>query len=333
MTAATTNNMTIAAQLNLMEADVTKVLVKGSIKTAMKEAGNKLNEKGDKIASSRDAWQCEPHKLRIIDGLNPRVETAAYLEHIEATTSSMVSEGYFQDKPLAGYVSKENGVDIVYIYEGGTRLRCALAAIARGAKFETIPVSVSQEGLAMEDIYVAMVRSNEGRPFSLYEKSVMVKRLARCTWSQNEISARLGIKLPMVANMLLLMEAPYQIRELVAMETVAFTLAIEMIVAHGANALAKILEAQAAAGAAGKVKVTKRFVAGAAFEKAMKKAGPVMFSALSELKSDPGFAGLSEENRTKLVALLEELDAVKEKAEEVEQNKAQAQAESAIETA
>ncbi|MEM8519007.1 ParB family chromosome partitioning protein [Janthinobacterium sp. CAN_S7] len=304
--ASVADNAAIAEQMNLLEAPVTTVLMKGSIKGAMKQAG----EDG-KIAPSRDLWQVDPNKLRTIDGLNPRVETADYLAHVEATTNSMVLEGYYQDKPLAGYVAKVGDEEVIYIYDGGTRLRCALEAIKLGAKFNKVPVSVSQDGMAMEDILVAMVRSNEGRPFSAYEKSVMVKRLARCSWKQHEISERLGIKLPMVANMLLLMEAPFEIRELVATGVIAFTFAVEMITVHGVNALDKILETQAAAHAAGKVNVTKRFVPGAKFASAIKKAAPVMFSALNELQADPGFAGLSEETREKLASLLKDLEAAK----------------------
>lgn len=107
------------------------------------------------------------------------------------------------------------------------------------------------------------------------------------------------------------MEAPHQIRQRVATEIISFTFAVEMILTHKSKALDKILEAQAAAGAAGKVRVTKRFVVGAKFDKAVKKAAPVMFSALTELKADPGFAGLSEETRVKLAELLEQLEAAK----------------------
>lgn len=311
MNAAAMTNNAIADQLSLLEAPVTAVLVKGSVKNGMKEVSTKVNEKGEKIASSRDLWQCDPHELRVIPGLNPRVETESYLAHIRSIADSMKSEGFYQDKPLAGYVAREDGKDVVYIYEGGSRLRSSLLAISEDADFKTVPVSVNQEALSMEDILVAMVRSNDGRPLSMYEKSIIVKRLVRHNVALDEISLRLGIKKPVIANMILLMEAPFEIRELVANETVAFTFAVEMIVQHEEKALAKIRETQAAASAAGKTQITKRFVPGAKFKKAVSKAAPVMFSALSELQADPGFAGLSEETREKLAGLLKGLEAAR----------------------
>lgn len=303
---------TTADQLSLLEAPVTVVLEKGSIKGAMRDVAND----DAKIASSRDLWQIAPSKLKVIEGLNPRVRTPSYLAHIRQLADSMLLEGFYQDKPLAGYVAKVNGENVVYIYEGGSRLEASLLAISEGARFSEVPVSVSQEGMNMEDILVAMYKGNEGRPLNSYEKAIICKRLARCSWKPVQIAERLNVQVSMVHGLLSLMEAPFEIREMVATDTVSASHAIELIAEHGnAGALELLQAGKVAATAAGKTRVTKRFVPGAKFAQAVKKAGPVMFEALTGLQADPGFAGLSEETRATLAKLLGDLQTVKAEAD------------------
>jgi ParB family chromosome partitioning protein len=300
-------NMDTKTQLELLEADVTVVLHPGSIKGAMKEVND-----GEKVAPSRDLWQLDPFKLEVIPGLNPRVHTESYRAHIRALADSMKREGFYQDKPLAGYVAQRDGRQVIYIYEGGSRWLAAKLAISEGAEFKKIPVSVSQDGVAMEDILVAMVQGNSGRPLTVYETAIICKRLARCGWTCDEIASRLGFKTKGYAKSLLsLMAAPYELRELVATEAVSATVAIEMIAEHHEKALPILLKAQTVANEAGRTRVTKRYVPGALFTKAVKKSAPELFNTLVEVKSDPAFASLSEETRTKLATLLADLEAKK----------------------
>ncbi len=109
------SKLSIAKQMSVLEADFTKVLSPGSIKSAMKTAG----------AGSRDLWQVPPSQLKVIEGLNPRVVNESYKQHIRALADSIKSEGFYQHKPLGGYVSEEDGVEQIYIYEGGSRLAAA----------------------------------------------------------------------------------------------------------------------------------------------------------------------------------------------------------------
>lgn len=297
---------TTSDQLSLLEADVSIVLTPGSIKGAMK-----LVNGGESMAPSRDLWQLDPHKLEVIAGLNPRVMTEGYKAHIRTLADSMISEGFFQHAPLAGYVAKRGDDQVIYIYEGGTRLLAAKLAISEGAEFKRVPVSVSQDGMAMEDILVAMVRGNNGRPLSMYESALICKRLTKFGWSTKEIADRLGFSTNHTDNLLTLMAAPHQIRELVATEIISATIAIEMLAEHGEQALDKIMQAKEAANDAGKTRITKKFVPGAAFTKAVKKSAVSMFDTLTVVKSDPAFKSLSEETRTKLAELLDGLEAAK----------------------
>lgn len=295
--------------LQKIEADFNTTLVKGSIKGAMKAAG----------AGSRDLWQVDPFKIRIIEGLNPRVMTPTYEAHIRSLADSMKTEGYYQDQPMAGYAAVVDGEQVIFIYAGHTRLLAVKLAISEGADIPRVPVSVNQDGLSMEDITVALIRGNGGKRLTPYEDAIVCKRLVRYGYSTTEIAHRVGFSKQHVENLLTLMEAPFKLREMVAHEKVAASLAIEMIIEHGDKALQKLEEALLKANKEGKSRVTAKHVAGATFQKVVKKSAPVMYSALEEIKADPGFGGLSDSVRQKLEDLLADISKSKGDSTEVDE--------------
>jgi ParB family chromosome partitioning protein len=288
----------LTGQMSNLEQAETPVLSPGSIKGAMKAAND------GEAGKSRDLWQVPPQKLRVVPDLNPRVETPAYQEHIRDLADSMLEHGFFQDKPLAGYVANADGEDVIYIIEGGSRLKAVLLAIEEGAQISVVPVSVDQKGLNVEDILVRMVRGNTGRPLSQYEAAIVCKRLARFSWDTSKIALSLGMHPQQVENSLLLMGADERIRQLVGAEVLSFTFAVEMIKEFGAKAYEQIEKAQQKANAAGKTRITKRHVTGAAFKKELTKAADPMYHLLASIKQDASFASLSAEIQEQLLALL-----------------------------
>lgn len=283
--------------LDVIEADFTKTLVSGSIKGAMKAVG----------AGSRDLWQCDPSKLRIIEGLNPRVMNEKYKAHIRDLADSMLLNGFYQDHPLAGYVDEEENV---YVYSGHSRLLAVALANQEGAEIPRVPVTVSQVGLSMEDITVSLIRGNSGKNLTYYESALVCKRLVKYGYELEEIAKRTGIALPLVKNRMSLMAAPLKLREMVADEIVSATLAIEMITQHGGKALEKIQEAMEVATDKGKTRVLKaQTVQGDVFERAkyVKKAAPKLYEAAGVIRDDPGYASLTATTRELLEGLLAEI--------------------------
>lgn len=84
-----------------------------------------------------------PEDIRIIPGFNPRLDTEAYRAHVQNVAESILSEGYYMDKPLAGYAGMDGRRPVVYLTEGQTRYRASLIAIERGAP-PRIPAACSQ---------------------------------------------------------------------------------------------------------------------------------------------------------------------------------------------
>jgi hypothetical protein len=308
--AAATLSQASCKQLDLLESKVDLVLVGGSIKGGVKEAN------GGQDGKSRDLWQLPPQSLKVFENFNPRVETPEYLAHIRSLADSMKANGFYQDKPLAGYARKmDGGKTEIYVYEGHSRLRAVLLAISEGAPIEKVPLSIAQEGKSLEDLMVAMVRGNEGRKLTFYENGVMVKRLSDAGWDNETISTRLGFDKPAVESMLRLMAIDRRIRDLVAFDILSATLALQTVDKHGSKAYDKLVAAQGRANAQGKQKITARFTEGAAFKKAASRAAEPMFEALKKVQADPAFAQLSADTQAMLADLVKQLNAAQAEGE------------------
>lgn len=305
-------------QLMAMESFAPEPFVLGSIKSGMRAVNDGV------LAPSRDLWQVDPTKVRVIPGFNPRVETIAYLSHVKNIVESMVSEGFYQDKPLAGVVIEENGEDVIYVYEGETRLKCSIIAISKGAKFAKVPISIAQEialndgsgkkrAITMADMLIAKYRGNEGRGFTLFEQGVIVKRLEEQEKvPRSDIARRLNVSTQQIGNLMKLMAADPEIRYLVATETISGSFAIDTLVDHGDDALRIIRAAMERAAASGSETVSAKHTPNHKFYSAVKRSAPLMYAALGEVKEDPNFDKLSLETQALLMQFLGEVDKLKD---------------------
>src|SRR5690606_33714456 len=140
------------AKLQIPSDDFAPDLVRGNLKKAMADAGAK---------NPHSLWSVPPDKLRVIEGFNGRIRTPAYLEHLANIKASIRENGYYQDKPLAGYVAKEDDADVIFITEGHTRFEAIRELIDEGVEVETLPVVVKPNGTTTEDLTFALITSNE----------------------------------------------------------------------------------------------------------------------------------------------------------------------------
>lgn len=271
-------------------------LVAGSIKGAMKDAK----------AGSRDLWMVPRAQIRVIDGFNVRVKNQSYKDHIRYLADSMKAEGFKAEHPLSGYVAREGADSVIYIFDGHCRLEAFDLAVKEGAELESIFVVVGSQARDVEDLTVALVGSNTGKPLESLEKASVCKRLALFGWDEEKISQRLGFTAPYVRDLLLLIGSPKEVREMVASGKVSATVAIDALTRHGDKALEKLQEALGRAQSTGKEKVTNRFMADPVV-KVVKKTANDLFSVVKEVQADPSFASLSPATREKLDALLKSI--------------------------
>lgn len=222
----------------------------GSVKGMQKETG----------AKSTDLWMVPYDEIRIADGFNVRVHDRAYEEHITYLAGQMVERGYDRTKPMAGYVVKEDGRNIVYVTDGHSRHAAVAKAREAGAAIDLIPVVVHPPGTSAEDLTVALVTANSGKPLSPFEVATVCKRLQGYGYDAKTIAQKLGYTKEHINNLFDLLAAPKAVRDMVTEGKVSATLAVQTVRKHGKDAAKVLKEGAAEAAAKGKTKVTGKHV-------------------------------------------------------------------------
>jgi ParB-like chromosome segregation protein Spo0J len=217
---------------------------KGSVKSAM--AGCK----------SADLWKVPIERIKVVEGFNVRVRDEAFWERVRSTADSIKANGYYPDKPLAVFVSRDSTGDTLILVDGHTRYEALKLAISEGYAITTVPVATKPSGTSMEDITVALATGNTGHPLQPYELALVCKRLIGYGMSEEEVAKRLSKSDIYIKNLLSLVAAPRQVREMVTAGKVSATLAIQTLREHGNEAPAVLKEGLATAEAAGKDRVT-----------------------------------------------------------------------------
>lgn len=220
----------------------------GNVKAAMSEVG----------AGRSDMWTVPVDMIKVMDGFNVRVQNADYAARIEEIANSILANGFLKDKPLTGYVAKEDGQQVIYVTDGHTRLRAAKLAIERGAEISTLPVITKPAGTSIEDLTVALVTSNNGRPLAPIEMGAVVKRLAGYGMAEDVIAKRIGVTTGYIKDLLLLMGAPKAIRKAVEDGKISAANAVAQMKKHGDKAADVIGSAITEAEEAGETKVSKK---------------------------------------------------------------------------
>lgn len=267
-----------------------------NVKATMKEAG----------AVSADLWQVPYEDLHIVPGFNVREKDNDYKQHVENIASLMIANGYYKDKPMAGYVAVINGLNRVVVTDGHCRYEAAGIARTRGADIAKVPVVVKPSGTSGEDLVVAMVVSNSGKPLTPYELGTVCKRLMEFGWDEKQISTKLNFTSTYVTDLLFLQSCPAKVRKLVQEGKVAASTAIAAVRQHGDKALDVLTGAVEKAEASGKTRATKKDLA-PTWKAEVKKRGPEMFEALKNVCEDPAFNKLHQVTKDAIAAALNDL--------------------------
>ena len=275
-------------------------------KAAMKEIG-----------SANDMFMVDPRLVRIWPGFNARIKDDRYWERVEELANSIEKHGFYKDKPLACYVVKEDGKNVVYIVEGGRRLDASLKRQMRFEKDDErsafrIPLVPKDRETNEVDLVYGLAQGNNAEPFRPYELAVVVKRL-KTVYGQTEEQILSNLKgivsSTYLTNLLIVAGAPRQIADMVIAEDLSVTQAAKVMNEHGNRAIEVLLQAKANAKAQGKEKVSDRFMPGKKLDNALKKEAPELYRSAQLVMKDPGFSGLSEETRAVLEDLMRDLKA------------------------
>lgn len=247
-------------------------LVAGNIKTAMKQVD----------AGSSDLWKIEPHKIKTLPGFQPRDESPEYLEHLKATKESIKANGFYPNKPLSIFVATADGQQVIYVYDGHTRLRAVLELIEEGVQIDSVPAVAAPKGTTMEDLWVSTVTMQSGKPLTPFEVGKRCKGMIDMGMDEKVICTRLGITKVYLNDLLQLVGAPKAIRDMVTAGQVSATQAVKELKAHGPQAVVRLKEGLETAIAAGKTKVTGKHLA----KPPKTPAGPPTLKLKGVLRSD-----------------------------------------------
>ncbi|KKN85064.1 hypothetical protein LCGC14_0282330 [marine sediment metagenome] len=303
-------------------------LVGGQIKTAMRAAGK-----------TADFFKIDPRKIHLLEDFNPRIKDRQYYEGTEDRpgivdlAKSMKLNGYYTDKPLAGFVAKVDGEDVIYLTEGHRRLDAVLYWMDNlgGPEDFMVPFVPKPRGTTELDLNYALVEANKAVDFRPYELAMHIKRL-HCMFGQTEalIATKAGMSVSHVKNLLAVAGAPESIAKMVLAEEISVTEAAEAIGKYGNQVETVLNQAKANSVAAGKTKVSKRFLPGERFKKEVKKESDTLFDAVRTVREDNNYDALTEDTRKTLDELMERMTAMQKKLDEQE---AQALAAAALEEA
>lgn len=255
-----------------------------------------------------------PEDIRIIPGFNPRLPTPEFQAHIREIADSIKEHGFYEDKPLAGFAGMDGTKPVFFLTDGEVRYRAALIARDEGAPLEVLPAVLKREGTSLDDLTVALVRSNGGKRFTPLELSIVCARLSKFNWETPKIAKALGISGEYVSQLLLLASAPKPVRDMVQAGDTSAGVAITALKNHGADAQKVIEQAANTAKAQGKTSVSKRHLPEEIHKKAVRKAAPVLLDALTSIQAHKDFEAMPEDLRQLVDNALRQIDSAQESA-------------------
>ncbi|RQT87008.1 pyridoxal phosphate biosynthetic protein PdxJ [Burkholderia cepacia] len=274
------------------QLDLTAPIQTGNTKAAAASAG----------ATSADLWMTPYEALRYDPRDNVRPVDPQWVKEL---TALMMQNGYDKGSPLHCYARKVDGKDYFYVFKGQHRYLAAGAAIKAGKDLGRIPIVVldSREVKRPKmviDGYLSNV-SKTSTPLDLATSIAELRDVHKM--DVKAICGHLNISEQSIRDAALLETAPAELHALIRAGSIAGTLAIEEIRAHGGDkALERIASGLSKAKEAGKGKVTKKHLASNTkpSEPAAPKATKItdacakqLLQALQAVLHDPVFGKLS----------------------------------------
>lgn len=153
--------------------------------------------------------------IHVLENLNLRVRgTTEYDQAVDEFAASITANGFYDDKPLAGYLDGDGKVIVV---DGHRRLE-AIQKVNNlsldGDVITDVPVVLKPEDATLADLTVAMIQSSSGKDLTMFEKGLGVRRLMADGMDKPEISRRLAVSEKTLDNWLLVASVPAKARDM-----------------------------------------------------------------------------------------------------------------------
>lgn len=266
------------------------------------------------LQKSGDTYEVAFDDIRVYPDLNSRIKDDAYEAHIAFLMASIKENGFFRDKPLAGFGAYDGKKAVLYLVDGHCRFEALSRLRAEGFEMEYVPLVVKDKSQSVEDLLLSMIASNEHKTFTTLEKALMCKKLRSLGLSAEVIGQRLNLSKVRIEQMLQVVGSPASIRKLLENGEVPFNVALDAIRTHKGDAPAVIQEALKTAKASGKPKLTGRFMPDAIRDNACKKQAPQMYKAIESVRAHKAYNSLPNELQEMIDQIVADVAKAQEKA-------------------
>lgn len=204
-----------------------------------------------------------------------RVKDDAYWSKVNLLVASYGQTGFWKDKPLAGYVTKDpaSGELAILLIDGNRRMDGIEAFNVKAAdesKIKRVPMVVFPPATSYYDLLAYVTTAGRtGEQLTPYEQGILARSMLGAPGEKGEkftavmVANRLDVTERFLSDILALADGPEEIHKMVRAGQVSSTLAITEIrknAAHPALAVKRLQDALALAKADGKTAVTAKYL-------------------------------------------------------------------------
>ena len=209
----------------------------------------------DLASGRRDLFMLDPSILVMQPGFNLREEGPELDEYIEALAL------YTKDNGVPGILTITMINEKPVVMDGHCRTRGAMIAIKKyGAEIKSVPCRMMDKYANEVDQIAQLITSNSGRQLTPIEKAGVVKRLRAFNLENKEIAVKLGMPEASVVQLLELCAAPLEVVNMVKRGEASVTTVVREVKKSPEKAKERLQEGLKKARAAGKKKVTNKYM-------------------------------------------------------------------------
>ncbi len=186
-------------------------IVRPSLKMLPMEAGNE-SEVTSGLKSTK-VYAAPIEAIMVVPQFNLRVtDNDEYKQELKNLATSINLNGFYNTKPLAGFVAKVGETSKLVITDGHRRFEAVKVVNAVRLKnkqptIDTLPMILKKPTTSALEMTMALYNENTGKRISMIEMAVLAKRLIDSGMKGDEIAKQLSVTERYVKDLLLLMRA------------------------------------------------------------------------------------------------------------------------------
>ena len=175
-----------------------------------------------KTEKRRDLYSIRPENILIEEGFNARIDMGDIISLAESIKESGLKT------PLRVYRSTED-TSKVFVVNGHRRKAAIDLLLSQGVEIEFVDVFVEPRKYSNEERTLDLILTNDGKPLTKFEESIVVSRLTNYGWDIKQIAKRSGRSVTHVNDLLSLSLVPQKIKNLIIAEKITEGAVIQIL--------------------------------------------------------------------------------------------------------